>query len=447
MEKSNFTGWKDIYSFTLLQTIKNKTFIVSYIILLILAVAMVPIISMVTSKNTNNETLSPIEKVYVINKTTLSNIDYSFMKQEDVFKNTTFEESNEDISILEERVDTSENMSVILTISEEEGLYNLQIKKSKEGDLKDSNVELLGDIFASKFKEYALSTLGITEAQIAMISAEVNGSITETDELGNVINEEDTSITDSEYWFIYGILFAVMMINIMASTQIATSIVTEKSTKVIEYLLVSVRPLAIILGKVLAMLTVVLLQMGSILVFASISMKGFKALTGTETEAILNIIPKDFYQHFNIFYILLCLISIGLGLIFYGTLAGLLGATVSKLEEVNEGLMVFTFTNIIGAYIGIGAASTLMASGSNAFVIFSFVFPISAPFILPGAILLGKVSLLIVGVAILLQTAFALLLAKFVARIYEFLILHNGNKIKITQLFQISKTVSKGAKK
>ncbi len=107
---------------------------------------------------------------------------------------------------------------------------------------------------------------------------------------------------------------------------------------------------------------------------------------------------------------------------------------------------MFTFTTIIGAYIGIGAANVLMAAGNNPFVTFAFLFPLSSPFILPGAILLGKISVPLIVLSIVLQIIFAGLLANFVAGIYETLILHNGNKIKITQLFQISKTVSRGGK-
>ena len=49
------------------------------------------------------------------------------------------------------------------------------------------------------------------------------------------------------------------MITIMASSKIATSIVMEKSSKVIEQLLISVKPLAIVVGKTLATLVAVLI--------------------------------------------------------------------------------------------------------------------------------------------------------------------------------------------
>jgi ABC-2 type transport system permease protein len=325
-------------------------------------------------------------------------------------------------------------------------MYSIHLQKAAEGSVKDNDLQHLSDVFAVNFKDYALNTMGITKAQLTLINAQVNSVVSKADETGNIVVKEDTSISNSEYWFIYAILFIIMLVNMMASTQIATSIVTEKSTKVIEYILVSVKPLAIIVGKVVAMLSVVLLQMGSLFLASTLSLKVSDVITGKSTEGLTKFIPSDVFSQFNVFNILLCLISIGLGLIFYGTLAGLAGATVSKLEELNEGLTLLTFTTIIGAYVGIGAANVLMVAGNNPFVTFSFLFPLSSPFILPGAILLGKISLPLIALSIAFQIIFAILLAKFVAGIYETLILHNGNKIKITQLLQISKTLSKGAK-
>ncbi|MDF2804670.1 MAG: ABC-type Na+ efflux pump permease component-like protein [Anaerocolumna sp.] len=445
MKKSSITGWKDICSFTMVQTLKNKTFVVSYIIMLVLALAMIPIINMVSSADVDTSE-SPITKVYVVNETALPAMDYSVVSKEEAFSHITFEDTKEDVKVITDRIEKEEKNSVIITISDANGMYSIHLQKAAEGSVKDNDLQHLSDVFAVNFKDYALNTMGITKAQLTLINAQVNSVVSKADETGNIVVKEDTSISNSEYWFIYAILFIIMLVNMMASTQIATSIVTEKSTKVIEYILVSVKPLAIIVGKVVAMLSVVLLQMGSLFLASTLSLKVSEVITGKTTEGLTKFIPSDVFSQFNVFNILLCLISIGLGLIFYGTLAGLAGATVSKLEELNEGLTLLTFTTIIGAYVGIGAANVLMVAGNNPFVTFSFLFPLSSPFILPGAILLGKISLPLIALSIAFQIIFAILLAKFVAGIYETLILHNGNKIKITQLLQISKTLSKGAK-
>jgi ABC-2 type transport system permease protein len=443
MKKGNLTGWKDVFTFTLIQTLKSKAFIISYVILLILGMVSMPVISMITGGGglDANEP-GPVKKVYVNNETTLPNMDFLELLKDDKLSHIAFEAMQEDYDVVAARIEEKEKEAIILKITEDEGNYSLNFVKASKGSMKDSSLKPLADSIASQFEISKLNTLGIKPEQLAMIHAEVNTEVYMADVNGALIIKEDTSISNSEYWFIYGILFIVMMVNILASTQIASSIVTEKSTRVIEYLLTSVRPLAIMVGKIISMLAAVLFQVISLVAILIVSNKVSEALSFGKAESLLsNYLPKNIFQNLNIINIVFCLIVIVLGMTFYATLAGLAGATVSRIEELQEGLILFTFTNMIGAYIGIGASVMLMSKGINGFVIFSFLFPLSSPFVLPGALLLGKVSLLLVGAAIVLQIIFIMLLFKFVAKVYETLILHNGNTIKFKELMKLSKTV------
>lgn len=443
MKNSNISGWKDIFTFTLIQTLKNKAFIISYVILLVLAMVSMPVISTLTgSRGSDVNSPNPVKKVYVSNETTLANMDFQELLKDERLSPIDFEAMQEDYNVVAARIEESEQESIILKITEKEGNYSLDFVKASKGPINQSSLQLLAASIAPQFEAFKMNALGIKADQLALINAKVSTKVSLADVNGVEIIKEDTSISNSEYWFIYGILFIVMMVNILASTQIATSIVTEKSTRVIEYLLTSVKPMAIMVGKILSMLTAVLLQMISTAVILFVSNRISTGLSsGNGQSVLLQYLPKNIFQNLNIINIVFSLILIVLGMIFYGTLAGLAGATVSRIEELNEGLMLFTFTNLIGAYIGIGASVMLMSKGINGFVIFSFLFPLSSPFLLPGAILVGKASLLIAAVAIGLQIVFIILLIKFVAKVYETLILHNGNKISVKELIKLSKTV------
>lgn len=443
MKKNSLTGWKDVFTFTLNQTLKSKAFIISYAILLVLMLISMPIVSALTSKDNSGST-SPntVKKIYVNNKTNISTIDFKGLLQDETLKHISFEPMKDDYTAVSERIEENEQESIILTISEIQDKYSLEFVKATKGPVKKSNLNALSDSIKKEFETIKLNTLGVNNTQLAMINAEVKTKVFITDINGIEVVKEDTSISGSEYGFIYGILFIVMMVNIMASTQIASSILTEKSTRVIEYLLTSVKPLAIMVGKILAMLTAVLFQVISMIVALFISNMISRGFSSSSGESVLSqYLPKNIFQNLNITNIIFCLILIGVGMIFYATLAGLAGASVSRLEELSEGLTLFTLINLIGAYVGMGAASVLMASGINGFVIFSFLFPLSSVFILPGALLIGKVTLPFVAAAIALQIIAIMLLFKFVAKVYETLILHNGNKIKLKELIKISKTV------
>lgn len=442
MKNSSISGWKDVFTFTLTQTLKSKAFRVSYVILVALILVSMPLANFFLTKSTGTSTVAnQVSKVYVDNETALPDMDFTGLLPGDM-KNITFEKLQEDYDTAADRIENSEQQSVILTLSDKDGMYSLSFVKASKGPVKDNNLAQLGAAIAEQFESFRINTLGITQEQAAMLQAPVTTTVSLTDVNGVPIVKEDTSISGSEYWFIYGILFIILMVNIMSSTQIATSIVTEKSTRVIEYLLTSVKPLALMLGKILAMLVAVLLQMVSMVVMAFISNTASSRLISGSSESLMTkILPSDIFHNINIFNIILCLVLIMLGFIFYATLAGLAGATVSRIEEISEGLTLFTFTNLIGCYIGIGAANVLMGAGTNSYVTFALLFPLSSPFILPGALLIGKASLPMVAVALVLQVLFIILLLNFVAKVFETLILHNGNKIRMNELIKLSKTV------
>ena len=443
MNRSMISGWRDVLSFTLIQTLKSKSFIVSYLILLILVTATIPVIGYFSKSGEKDpNAASPIKKVYVSNETTLPDMDFSKLKEETPFKNIAFETLTEDSKATSDRIEAEENTSVLLTISVANGQYSLSLVKSSKGPVGDSDLTQLGDAISKQFESYKINALGISEAQLAMLNATVDTSVSLLDAGGNTVVKETDSITLNEYWLVYGVCFILFMINAMAGAQIATSIVTEKSTRVMEYLLTSVKPLALIIGKIIAMLTAVLMQMISLVIMVFLSNVATSAfILGNGDNVLSKYLSSNIFANLNIGNILLCLLLILLGLIFYATLAGLAGATVSRMEELQEGLTLFTFTNIIGLYIAMAASATLMGDSSNGFAIFAYLFPISSPFLLPGAILIGKISLPLAAASIALLIVSNLLLCRFVAKIFESLILHNGNRIKIKELFKFAKTV------
>lgn len=439
MNKSNLSGWKDVFAFTLRQTMKSKAFLISFVILLIISAVSMPVISLITAdNNVDVNAPSPINKVYVNNKTDLSNIDFSGLHKEAAYENITFEAMQEDYELVSSRIEESENSSIILTISIADGMYSLEFIKASKGPVKKESLSLFGEAAVAEFENIKINSLGISADKATMLNATVDTKVSLLDSNGNQIIKVDTSISGSEYGLIYGILFVIMMINSIASGQIATSIVTEKSTRVLEYLLITVKPLALIVGKILAMLSSVLIEVVSLLVVIFISNKVSASISGGK-DILSTYLPAKIFENLNLVNILFCLILFILGMIFYAILAGMAGATVSKLEEIQEGVQLVTFATIIGAYIGIAAINILLNAGDNSFVTFAYLFPLSSPFILPGAILIGKVSVPMIAIAIACLLVFIVLLFKFVAKVFETLILHNGNTIKIKELVKLSK--------
>ena len=255
MRKSNITGWKDVFSFTLTQTLKSKAFIISYIILLVLAIFATPLMNnFLGDVQVDENQPSPIEKVYVKNSTSLPNIDFTTLTEDETLKHLEFEIIKDNFDAIADKIEEKEETSVILTIKEDLGFYNLEFLKASKGPVKDNNMYYLGDMITEKFYTFFINAMGIDQNQLDSIYESVETTVIYADAAGNPIIDEDEdeafSISLGEYWFVYIILFAVMMVNMVGGSQVATSIVIEKSSRVVETLLISIRPLALIVGKV-----------------------------------------------------------------------------------------------------------------------------------------------------------------------------------------------------
>lgn len=445
MTRDSIRGWKDVFTFTLVQMVKSKTYIVTMIIMAVMAMISMPIMNLVMADGIADGTeQSAIEKIYLYNMTLYRNIDLQSELTE-AYQQIVLEETTEDMEQLQKRISEEEQNAIALILMEDEEYCYIQFLRSPDGDVTTYELSLLGESIQNAYTKAKVQTLGLTEEQMTFFETSVIASsrIVDTED---AIVLEDTSISDIEYWFVYGMMFVVLMVCVMGSSQVASSIVQEKSSRIVEYLLTSIRPLALIVGKVLAMLTAVLAQMIVLILAAFVSSKIGAVISGTGTNMITEYMTPEMLSSLNFGNIVLGLIVAGFGMILYATLAGLCGATASRMEEAGDSQMLLTFTSLIGFYIGMGASTSLMTAGDNPFVTFALIFPISSAFLLPAALLIGKANTLTAIIAIVVLLLSIIVMFRFVAKVYEALILHNGSRIKMKEVFAMARQVKKGAK-
>lgn len=442
MKRDSLRGWKDVFAFTVKQTVKSKSYRVSLVIMLAIILISMPLMNIFLFGETTGPETSAVEKVYLYNMTMYRNLDME-AELPAGYSHIAFQNTMESVEVVQKRICEEEPNAVILQLAEDASYCYIQFLRAPESDVSMLELQQLGQFVENAYTKAKVETLGMTATQLEFLKTSVVASSAVVDTQSAVILE-DTSISDSEYWFVYGVLFVVLMISVMASTQVATSIVQEKSSRIVEYLLTSVRPLALIVGKVLAMLVTVMLQLIVMLLGGFISTKIGEAVSGTGTNAIVQFLTPEILANLNFGNILLGLLTAGAGLILYATLAGLCGATASRLEDANDSLMLFTVTALVGAYIGMGAAGSLMGIGDNAFATFALIFPLSSAFLLPGALLVGKADVWIALIAIVVLILSVVLMFLFVAKVYETLILHVGSRMKMKEVFAMLKTNKKG---
>jgi ABC-2 type transport system permease protein len=76
MKMSNITGWKDVFTFTLIQMLKSKAFIIGYIIFITFALLVFPVMNFVLDSGEEDEGLIKIKSVYLFNETEITDVDF-----------------------------------------------------------------------------------------------------------------------------------------------------------------------------------------------------------------------------------------------------------------------------------------------------------------------------------------------------------------------------------
>ena len=73
-------------------------------------------------------------------------------------------------------------------------------------------------------------------------------------------------------------------------------------------------------------------------------------------------------------------------------------------------------------------------------MIISRYLPISSPFALPSAVLLNQMSVVEAIISVLSLLASVIIMLMVVAKVYEAIILHNGNRLKLSDMFAMAKS-------
>ena len=447
MRKSEFRGWRNVFRFTLTETWKNRSFLIFMIISWVICFLAVPVLSVINKpkeeKEYNIEEVK-VEKAYILDEVQFTDLGFNVnaFKKEELFKDVTVERiRGMEYKDLADKVD-QEPTSIMIHLGLDAATgVSFNIVRAIESDVTETECDYIGSLLVKEFNEFKYEATQMGEEQLKAMECTYDVVALMEQENGEFISEK-AHISETKYWITYTVMFIIMMISITASTQVATAVAMDKSTKVMEYLLTSVRPMALVFGKVVAQVLSTVLQLGVSVALALISNLLTAKLTGQ--NFLQNKLPSDLFSNLTVPNIIISLIAVALGVMLYGFVAGLCGAMVSKMEEIQESLSMLTIISIIGVYLSMFAAMSMQKTLTSPLFYVAMLLPVSSPFLLPGVCLIGVGTwwLKLLSVAILFVMDLIIMLAA--ARIYELLILYNGATIKPKELVKFLKQARGG---
>ena len=441
----SMTGFGKVFRFTLVQTLKNKGLLISAIMMILMMAFMKPMMYLFARSSGNNSaamtaTLRDIEadKMCVYNETAVplsvadlvtdvGNPDKGLNPQNISYVNYG------DSSI----VDLVEGLGpkdILIVIKTSQTGYKVNGIISDNSEVEIRSLDRATEYVQKIFDDVRKKNMGLDDESLAALASGVSkgGVMTEAD----YKLEQEKTMGKSEY---SGIMMAfviiVLIVSSLASSYIVASVNEEKSSKLAESLLVSVRPMALLLGKIVAMLTFVF---GTILLGVSLSMvvekimvSGFDVDFGAVAQG--SSINLAIFTGYGVVGFAVLALALMLALCSFGVLSGILGSACSQTEDQQSATTVVMMLSMIGYFAG-------MYGGMNdkLIPIFSLIPPISY-FTAPVAYIGGRISLGVLLASFAIQVVVLVALVMLAAKTYRVLLLSDSSRPKLSSILAATK--------
>lgn len=263
--------------------------------------------------------------------------------------------------------------------------------------------------------------LGLSPYDIAQLFQQVPLAVSYVQE-GTDEDSTDESISYSDHSqsmvLAYFLIFFLYMAFILYGNMIASGVAEEKSSRIMEVMVATVKPMDLMIGKVLGIGALGLLQF-TIWIIVGIVMASVQNL-----GLSLSSIPLSILIWFGIFFVL--------GFLFYATIFAATGATVSRVEEVQQGVTMIMMFIMVGFFVSFFSFSN--PNGTLA-TVSSFI-PFFSPMVMFTRIVLGQPPVLQIAASVIILLISIVISTWLAARIYRVGILLYGKRLSIKEIFR-----------
>ena len=411
------------------------------VILFLLPVGILLLVSMNANKNKDIKLKScGAEKIYVADSVA-ENVDFSLMKTIDGegYSDITYvvvKDADEAVSKIKE---AGEKKSLILEIEEDESTKEISatIVLPTGSEIKKEDAEHFYDAIDKMDTMFVVLAKGITLSDMQELSKtvdtdifKVSGWASGTSLLSdkNIANEQNNEQIRDGFGLILTLLVCMIMYFIVLTygSSITKNIVMEKSSKLMDTLLISVKPESLVFGKLLGVLAAGLLQIflwiamlvGGVIAGVILSEQIFPDANSPVITFLKSFGSMDLFRPVPV---ILALVVLIFGIVLYAALAAFAGAISSTMEQAASNQGIFVLILIVSYFIVI-----FTAMDPNATPVWLYLVPFTAALTLPAGLVLGTVSggIAIAGVAAIVVLALALVL--FAGHVYKALALYKG---------------------
>ena len=225
--------------------------------------------------------------------------------------------------------------------------------------------------------------------------------------------------------YTFVLIYALYMAITFYGSHVMNSVVTEKTSRAMEVLATSVKPNALLFGKIISTSLAGLIQIAAIIIEAFICVK-ISSVNNPNfpVNQIISNIPTQILVYMLIFFLL--------GFLIYSFLYGAFASTVSKIDELGSAVMPVQIIIIFTFFVTMSAINS--GNADTPFNVFLSYFPFTAPMMMFTRAIISNVSTLEIILSILVLIISTYFIGWLSARIYRVGILMYGEKPNFIKL-------------
>jgi ABC-2 type transport system permease protein len=397
-----------------LTRVRKKSFIIMIFVVPLLILAMGAVVGMI-AKSSNQ--LTNLQVVNVVDNTGV------FAKKLHDVPNIKFVITNQDINTAKALSKKDENISTLYipTGYPQKGAIQIFAKKKSPLQLTDEIQKQMNDIdFNNKMIQHHIDTAAIHSIKKTDVSVNAVEITDKGDKDANI--GPNIAISIACAIFIYLALF-------IYGGQVMRGVIEEKTSRIIEVVISSVKPFQLMLGKIIGVGLVGLTQFGAWIILSIISSKIAGQVFNTPQSpmvgamAVLQTIPFGYILGCFLFYFLT-------GYLLYSALFAAVGSAVDSETETQQFMFPITMPLLFTYILSV---SVLFRAPDSALAVWLSIIPFTAPVAMmvrlpfdpPGWQLALSMCLMVVGFLFTTYVA---------ARIYRVGILMYGKKVSFKEL-------------
>ncbi len=430
-------GTRTVFRYTMQQHYKAMSVRIFLIILFILALAAFPLMRLI-SGGESEITQTEIKQIYLQNETPFTVSEDDIRSSDERYASVKAEETDAKGKKLATMLD-EEPHSAAVVISAAESGYGIDIRTyyGENSAVTSADAQTLANVLTDTLHQAILRTANISEAQEIIVNSKAMPMqvLTVADYQAGTVSETDTF---THMFVNLAYAYLVLILSALAMSYIFQLCMEEKVSKLVESLLVSVAPAALLTGKIIAASCMLFIGVG--VVITGLICSYFIAKSSGDVsfvgEFFRTVFDADLSTlHISIGTVLLLAVCLLLAYAICAFFSGIVGSCCSKTEDTQQASLAVVLFIMVG-YL---TASLTPAMESDAVNYFCALFPITSIFTALPNFICGKISLPVFILALVLQAVTAYLLARLAGAVYRMMLLYRGSFPKFRQIQQMLK--------